>query len=113
MLQGQAPTAAGPSSLPYLEAIVLEALRLYSPAYMVGRCNNAPALVGGFALDAGTTVLVRCVVWGWRVQAEQPVGWKGELQQRAQFPHCTGTLPFGASCAPCLEIRYVPLVSLF
>jgi cytochrome P450 len=44
--------------LPYLEAVVLEALRLYSPAYMVGRCACVPTSLGGFELPAGTTVLV-------------------------------------------------------
>jgi cytochrome P450 len=44
--------------MPFLEAVVLEALRLYSPAYMVGRCASRPVQLAGYSLPAGTTVLV-------------------------------------------------------
>jgi cytochrome P450 len=44
--------------MPYLEAVVLEALRLHPPAYMVGRCASRPAQLAGYSLPAGTTVLV-------------------------------------------------------
>jgi cytochrome P450 len=45
--------------LPYVTAVVLEALRLWSPAYMVGRCANRDVeLAGGYVLPAGTTCLV-------------------------------------------------------
>lgn len=55
--------------LRYVEAVVLEALRLYSPAYMVGRCANSDIQLAGYNLPAGTTVLVRyacfisCAYW--------------------------------------------------
>lgn len=53
-------SAADIGRLPLLTAVVLEALRLYSPAYMVGRCANRDVqLAGGYTLPAGTTVLVR------------------------------------------------------
>lgn len=57
---GRAPAAADIGRLPRVTAVVLEALRLYSPAYMVGRCANADIeLAGGYRLPKGTTVLVR------------------------------------------------------
>jgi cytochrome P450 len=53
------PGPADIPRLPYLTAVVLEALRLWSPAYMVGRCANRDVdLVGGYSLPAGTTCLV-------------------------------------------------------
>lgn len=53
------PGPADILKLPYLTAVVLEALRLWSPAYMVGRCANRDVeLVGGYFLPAGTTCLV-------------------------------------------------------
>ena len=59
----RAPCAADVRAmrLPYLEAIVLEALRLYAPAYMVGRCACRDATIGPYALPQGTTILVRWV----------------------------------------------------
>ncbi|KAG1680799.1 hypothetical protein FOA52_008132 [Chlamydomonas sp. UWO 241] len=58
VLQGRTPTAADARSLPYTEAVVLEALRLYAPAYMVGRCASCDTTVGPYSLPAGTTVLI-------------------------------------------------------
>lgn len=40
---------------------VQEALRLYSPAYMVGRCACADVQLGQYSLEKGTTILVRWV----------------------------------------------------
>lgn len=52
-------SAAHVGRLPLVTAVVLEALRLYSPAYMVGRCAVRDVqLAGGYSLQAGTTVLV-------------------------------------------------------
>jgi cytochrome P450 len=60
VLGSSTATAADVGRLPLLTAVVLEALRLYSPAYMVGRCANRDVqLAGGYLLPAGTTVLVR------------------------------------------------------
>jgi cytochrome P450 len=60
VLGSSTAAAADVARLPLLTAVVLEALRLYSPAYMVGRCANRDVqLAGGYQLPAGTTVLVR------------------------------------------------------
>ena len=54
------PTAADIGKFPLVLGVIFEALRLYSPAYMVGRCANREVqLVGGYTLPAGTTLLVR------------------------------------------------------
>lgn len=46
-------------NLPYLEAVVLETMRLYPPAYMVGRCCSEDVVLDGrHELPKGTTVLV-------------------------------------------------------
>ena len=46
--------------LPYLEAVVLETLRLRPPAYMVGRCASRPVTLTGaqadFQLPAGELI---------------------------------------------------------
>jgi cytochrome P450 len=59
VLKGSTPTAANSRQLPYVEAVVLEALRLHAPAYMVGRCACRPTTLNGYDVDKGTTVLVR------------------------------------------------------
>ncbi|KAF5834729.1 cytochrome P450, partial [Dunaliella salina] len=58
VLQGRRPEAADTRLLPYIEAVVLESLRLYSPAYMVGRCAQQDTNLQGWPLQAWTTVLV-------------------------------------------------------
>jgi cytochrome P450 len=58
----RAPAPADVGRLPYLEAVLLEALRLLPPAYIVGRCAAAGAgafgPAGRFSLPPGTTALV-------------------------------------------------------
>eukprot|EP00798_Chlamydomonas_sp_ICE-L_P002069 gene2069-18253_t len=65
------PTDAAPSTcalpwpnvramkLQYTEAVILEALRMYAPAYMVGRCACEDVMLGEYKLAKGTTVLIR------------------------------------------------------
>lgn len=52
-LGGEAPSAANVGSLQYLEAVVLEALRLRPPAYLVGRCAARDVELGPYTLAAG------------------------------------------------------------
>lgn len=73
--------------MPYLEAIILETLRLYSPAYMVGRCARVDTTLGPYRLPAGTTVLVSpyvmhrdVTVWD-EPEAFRPERWQS-LQSR-------------------------------
>lgn len=58
VLGSQPPTASCIPSLRYVEATVLEALRLYAPAYLIGRCANQDVELCGYQLPAGTTVLL-------------------------------------------------------
>ena len=41
------------SSMRYLQAVVLETLRLRPPAYIVGRCAQRAVQLGAFSLPAG------------------------------------------------------------
>jgi len=58
----RAPSPADAGRLPYLEAVLLEALRLLPPAYIVGRCTSGGVADfgpgGAYALPPGTTLLV-------------------------------------------------------
>lgn len=53
---GGDPTATDRERLPYTEATIKEALRLYPPAYFFGRTASEPVSLLGHALDVGTTV---------------------------------------------------------
>ena len=52
------PTAENVGEMKYVEAVVLETMRLYPPAYMVGRCAARDVVVGGHSLRKGTTILI-------------------------------------------------------
>jgi cytochrome P450 len=58
LLSGRLPAFADVARLPYTEAVLLEAMRLYPPAYTIGREALADCLVGGYPVRKGTTVLM-------------------------------------------------------
>jgi cytochrome P450 len=58
VLDGGSPRAADVSRLPYTQAVVQEVLRLYPPAWVIGREAAAPCQLGGQPVAVGTTVFV-------------------------------------------------------
>jgi cytochrome P450 len=58
VLAGRSPTVEDLPRLRYTEMVVAEALRLYPPAYVIGREAAEPAEVGGYAVPPGTTLLI-------------------------------------------------------
>jgi cytochrome P450 len=58
VLGGRSPTAADVPNLPYTEQVVAEAMRLYPPAYVIGREATVPVELGGYRLPRGTTVFL-------------------------------------------------------
>ena len=64
LAQGGSPDMTSSAAFPFVEACILEALRLYPPAFLVGRCaHGASTTLGGaggrtFRLPKGTTALV-------------------------------------------------------
>ncbi|HVA72703.1 MAG TPA: cytochrome P450 [Candidatus Limnocylindrales bacterium] len=52
------PEAKDAESLPYLDAVIRESLRLYPPAYLIARAAVEPFDLGGYSFPAGTTVLM-------------------------------------------------------
>jgi len=56
-LQGKPPTPADLPRMPYLEATVDESLRIYPPAWVVGRQSTAPFELGGYQFPEGTVAL--------------------------------------------------------
>ncbi|MHB8640447.1 MAG: cytochrome P450 [Candidatus Acidiferrales bacterium] len=45
-------------SLPYLDAVIRESLRLYPPAYLIARLAIEPFDLAGYSFPAGTTILM-------------------------------------------------------
>ncbi len=54
------PQDASPvgGKLQYIEAVVLEAMRVMPPAYLVGRCTASSTELAGYSIPKGTTILV-------------------------------------------------------
>lgn len=58
VLGGRTPTAADTSKLPYLLAVVQETLRMYSPAWIIGREAMRDTTIGPYFVPKGTQVLL-------------------------------------------------------
>ncbi len=58
VMGGRAPTAADLPHLPYTDRVVQEVMRLYPPAYAIGRQAIQPCTIDGFTIPAGATVLM-------------------------------------------------------
>ncbi|HEY3062625.1 MAG TPA: cytochrome P450 [Chloroflexota bacterium] len=58
VLEGRAPTLDDVPSLAYARAVVDEALRMYPPAYMMGRQALIDCEIGGHSVKRGTTLLM-------------------------------------------------------
>jgi cytochrome P450 len=96
VLEGRRPTLADLPRLPYTENIINEALRLYPPAWMLGREPTEPVELGGYRIARGTTIfLTACVIhrdprWYDAPDAFRPERWADGLLHRipryAYFP---------------------------
>jgi cytochrome P450 len=96
VIGGRPPTAADALKLPLCERIVREGMRLYPPAYVVGRRPIEDIEIAGRAIPRGTNVLMS----QWVVQRDErwhprpgdfdPSRWEGDWQSRmpkyAYFP---------------------------
>jgi cytochrome P450 len=58
VLGGRAPTPDDLPNLPYTQAVIDESLRLYPPAWILGRLAAAPVRIGEYEFPAGTQVLM-------------------------------------------------------
>jgi cytochrome P450 len=58
VLAGRLPTADDLSDMPYTNAVVMEAMRLYPPAYLIGREATQDLELGGYRVKKGYTIFM-------------------------------------------------------
>ncbi len=105
MLGERRATAADLPRLPYTGWVVREAMRLYPPAWVIGREALEDCEVGGFHVPAGTQLhLVQWLVhrdarWYEQPEAFRPQRWADDLERR--LPRCA-YFPFGDGPRICI-----------
>lgn len=105
VLDGQAPGLEDMARLPLTRAVVLESMRLFPPAYIIGRQVTAPIALGGYRIEPGDQLLIPQWVlhhdarWFERPEAFLPERWLDGLEDR--LPHHV-YLPFGGGPRVCI-----------
>jgi cytochrome P450 len=104
VLGGRAPTAADVPNLVYTRAVFAESIRLYCPAWIVGRQALKAHPVGEWTIPAGGVVLmVQHIVhrdprWFERPESFEPERWLGEQPKRPRYAY----FPFGGGQRQCI-----------
>ena len=107
-LGGRAPGAADLPRLPFARAVLAESMRLYPPAWVIGRRNVEPYAVRGETLAARTVVLLSPWVvhrdprWWPEPEAFRPDRWAAPAPDRPKFAY----FPFGAGTRVCIGEQF-------
>jgi cytochrome P450 len=105
VLGGRQPGLDDLPRLPFARAVVLETMRLYPPAYIIGRQVQAPMALGGCQLLAGDQLLVpiwhlhHSAQWFDAPEAFRPERWLDGLAER--LPE-HAYMPFGGGPRICI-----------
>lgn len=110
VLGDRAPTLEDLAAMPYTRAVVAETMRLYPPAYIVGRRAVDPVTVGGHDFPARTIFLVsqwitqRDPRWWPEPEAFRPERWFDEAAAaaRPKFAY----FPFGGGTRICIGEQF-------
>lgn len=57
VLQGRAPTMADLANLPFTRAVISESMRLFPPAWVIGRQTTADIEIDGWPVPAGSVIM--------------------------------------------------------
>jgi cytochrome P450 len=103
-LGGRAATAADVPRLAYTRAVMAESMRLYSPAWIIGRQAVAAHRVGDWTIPAGGVILMsqflvhRDARWWERPEVFEPERWLTEAPGRPRYAY----FPFGGGPRQCI-----------
>ncbi|MDQ2808539.1 MAG: cytochrome P450, partial [Chloroflexota bacterium] len=112
VLQGRLPTPADLAALPYTRQVIQETLRLYPPAWMLGRIARRPVDLPGCRIPRGGVILVPIAALHRRADrfpdpaAFQPERWTPAFT--AALPRYA-YMPFGAGPRACLAQHFALL----
>lgn len=104
VLQGRIPTADDVARLPYTRAVVAESMRLYPPAWTMGRRALVDYHWSGYDVPAGSLVLMSQWVvhrdqrWWPEPERFDPERWLSEPKPRPRFAY----FPFGGGNRICV-----------
>jgi cytochrome P450 len=108
MLGGRAPTAEDLERLPYVRAVISESMRLYPPAWVIGRQAKQEHAIGqtGWTVPEGGVVLMSQYVvhrdsrWWERAEEFSPERWLSneEASRRPRYAY----FPFGGGPRQCV-----------
>ena len=108
LADGRLPSWDDLPLLPYTRNVLAESMRLYPPAYIVGRRSTALYEVGGYDLPAGTLYLMPQIIvhrdprWWPRAETFDPDRWSVPDESRPKFAY----FPFGAGTRVCIGEQF-------
>jgi cytochrome P450 len=109
VLGDRAATADDLPRLKYTESVVMEAMRLYPPAWGIGRESTQPFELGGYSFPTGTTIFIvpwllhRDPRYFAEPEAFRPERWMGNLaRELPRFAY----MPFGGGPRICIGQRF-------
>lgn len=115
LFKGRSPTLDDLSVLVFTKAVVLEAMRLYPPAYVIGRQAEKTIELGGYRIDPGDQLLVpqyvlhRDTRWFENPNDFEPERWLDGLE--ARLPEHT-YMPFGGGPRICIGQHFAMMEAI-
>jgi cytochrome P450 len=117
VLHGKVPTAADVARLPYTEMVVKESMRLYPPAWAVGRQAVGKFELGGYKFPAGTNIAI--LQWSTQRDARffpdpekfEPERWSAESLRQNPLPRFA-YFPFGGGPRVCVGAGFAMMEAI-
>jgi cytochrome P450 len=101
--------------LKFTESVVMEAMRLYPPAWVIGRESTRPVELGGYSFPKRTTILISPWVlhrdhrYFGEPEAFRPERWMGNLaRELPRFAY----MPFGGGPRICIGQRFATIEAI-